>query len=336
MRRTRVAWFLGLSAGALALTGVTSPTHAQGPTRAAPDGDAAWAWSATVAAAYRVVPNVTYFTASNSPNKLDLYLPLHAPAPVPTVIYFHGGGWMHWTRERGHLALLPYLTMGFAVANVDYRTGPVASAPAAVEDARCALRWVVHHAREYNFDTARVVVTGHSAGGHLALMAAVLPTSAGFDRPCADDEALDLAAMIRWQAQRDVHVAAVVNWYGMPDVADLVDGPNAKSYAVAWLGSRPDRSELATRLSPMTYVRLGLPSVLSVHGDADSVSPYQNAARFHEALTRARVRNELVTIRGGGHGTFTREQMLDASQRIRSFLAHSGVLSSETAASPRR
>ena len=61
--------------------------------------------------------------------------------------------------------MLPYLAMGFAVANVDYRLAPVATAPAAVEDSRCALRWVVRHAKQYGLDADRLILVGSSAGG---------------------------------------------------------------------------------------------------------------------------------------------------------------------------
>src|SRR5207244_3423379 len=64
-------------------------------------------------------------------------------------------------------------------------------------------------------------------------------------------------------------VAAIVNWYGITDVVDLLDGPNQKSYAVAWLSSMPNRNELGKRLSPLEYVRKGQPPVITIHGDAD-------------------------------------------------------------------
>ena len=72
--------------------------------------------------------------------------------------------------------MLPYLAMGFAVVNVDYRLAQVAPAPAAVEDGRCALRWVFRHAQQYSLDPERIVVGGMSAGGHLALLTAMAPT----------------------------------------------------------------------------------------------------------------------------------------------------------------
>ena len=84
--------------------------------------------------------------------------------------------------------------MGWAVVNVEYRLGQVARAPAAVEDCLCALRWVIASAEEYGFDTERIVVTGNSAGGHLALTTGILPASAGLDRQCPGDEELSVAA----------------------------------------------------------------------------------------------------------------------------------------------
>ena len=82
------------------------------------------------------------------------------------------------------LNILPYLALGMAVVNVEYRLGGATPAPAAVEDCRCALRWIVRNADRYKFDANRIVVTGMSAGGHLSLMTGMLPASAGFDRPC--------------------------------------------------------------------------------------------------------------------------------------------------------
>ena len=102
------------------------------------------------------------------------------------------------------LRVLPDLEMGFSVVNISYRLTPVALAPAAVEDARCALRWVVKNAKEYAFDVSKIVVTGHSAGGHLALTTGFLPGGGELDRECLGPE--------------EPKVAAVLNWFGITDV----------------------------------------------------------------------------------------------------------------------
>jgi dipeptidyl aminopeptidase/acylaminoacyl peptidase len=120
-------------------------------------------------------------------------------------------------------------------------------------------------------------------------------------------------------------VAAVINWFGITDVADMLHGPNERAYAVAWLGSIADREDLAKRVSPLTYVRAGIPPILTVHGDSDKTVPYSNATRLHEALNRAGVKNQLVTIRGGDHGDFNLEQELQAYEAIHGFLTSLGI-----------
>lgn len=116
-------------------------------------------------------------------------------------------------------------------------------------------------------------------------------------------------------------VAAIVNWYGITDVNDLLDGPNRKPYAVAWLASQPGREQIARRVSPLTYVHPGLPAILTIHGDADPTVPYAHALRLREALTKAGVANELVTVPGGKHGGFSREQRTMVYTAIKAFLA---------------
>ena len=279
------------------------------------------AFLAHVSNEYTVIPNLTYHVASGHENKLDLYLPRTTTGPTPLLLYIHGGGWVGGAKEVNVLRILPYLEMGWAVANVEYRLGAVARAPAAVEDGLCALRWIIRNADEYNVDTQRIVTSGNSAGGHLALTTAMIPSSAGLDRECPGGEELS--------------VAAIVNWYGITEVGDLLDGPNTKSYAVAWMGSLEDRFEIAERVSPMTYVRRGLPPILTIHGDADPTVPYQHAIELHAQLDAVGVPNTLHTIPGGGHGGFNRAEMVGAFEVIHEFLSEH-VIGSGMAAAPRR
>lgn len=262
---------------------------------------------AQISTEYRVVANVTYLRANNYESKLDVYVPRTLTAPNKTLIFIHGGGWVGGTKEAAMLHILPYLEWGWSVVNVEYRLANVSPAPAAVEDCRCALRWVVANARTYNFDTSKIVLTGHSAGGHLSLITGMLPTIAGLDRVC-------------YAGGEDIKVAAIVNWYGITDVADLLDGVNLKSYAVNWFGSMPNRMEVARRVSPLTYVRKDLPPILTIHGDADTVVPHSHAVRLHEALTRAGSPNQMLTIPKGGHGGFPREENAKAYSTIKEFL----------------
>jgi acetyl esterase/lipase len=259
----------------------------------------------------RTVPNQVYVRANGWEGKLDVYA-LRSPTLTPTVIFIHGGGWVQGTKEASVLTALPYIAMGYSVVNVEYRLANVSLAPAAIEDCRCALRWVVAHAKDYNLDTDRLVIAGASAGGHLALTTGMLRTSDGFDRFC--------------QAPGEPKVAAIVNFFGIADVADLLDGPNKKpfpetwQYTVQWLGNQPNRAEVAKAASPLTYVRVGMPPTISIHGDADPLVPYQHSVRLQEGLQKAGIAHELVTIPGGGHGNFPPDEWQRAYVAIEKFL----------------
>lgn len=288
-----------LCLAALSLTGA-APLHGQ--------GTAASRQSIVLRKSVHGTANVTYRVVDGWVGKLDLYLPTSA-GTHPLLVYFHGGGWEHGSKEMIMANVTPYLEMGFAVANVEYRLTKVAPAPAAVQDARCAVRWLAGHAADYHIDTARFVLAGGSAGAHLALMAGMLRASDGLDSGCA--------------RAPEPRIAAIINYYGITDVADLIDGPNRRHWAAEWIGTRPDRAELARRLSPLTYVRPGLPPVITIHGDSDRAVPYAQAVQLHSALDHAGVPNELVTVAGGGHANhgFSDAELIRVHRRIEAFLA---------------
>jgi acetyl esterase/lipase len=274
----------------LALISFSLALHAV--STAAQQSDAA-GWSATLLNHYLVYPDQQYGYAGNISLKLDVWQNQDSKDVRPTVMYIHGGGWVFGGRMGVVPQLLPYLEKNWNVVNVEYRMASQALAPAAVEDVRCALRWVSRNAAKYNFDTDRIIVSGDSAGGHLALLTGVLTASDGFDNNCPAEVAF---------AEKPLKVAAIVNWFGISDVADLLSGPDLRTYAVEWLGGQPDRMAMAKRVSPLTYVRPGLPPIITIHGDADPTVPYSNAVRLHEALDKAGDINQLVTIPGGKHG----------------------------------
>src|SRR5262245_26225413 len=213
-----------------AVGGTMTVTAAQGPApvtadRSATALSATAEWATHAQNEYLVAPNVTYLTASGSDLKLDVYRRRDVTTPQKTMVFYHGGGWIGGTKEASFMSVMPWLEMGWNVVNVEYRMARVAEAPAAVEDALCALRFVVAQAKNYNVDVNKIVVTGESAGGHLALMAGMTPASAGLTNACAgggfttSDNAMP-------------KVAAIINWYGITDVVDMLSGPNARAYAV--------------------------------------------------------------------------------------------------------
>ncbi len=238
--------------------------------------------------------------------RLDIYRPAPSPGKRPGVIVIHGGGWRGGTKEAVVPSFcVPYLERGFVVFNVEYRLARAAKAPAAVEDSLEAAQWVFRNAGRYNVDKKRIIVTGGSAGGHLALIVGMTPKSAKLGNSPA--------------------VAAVINFYGITDVGDQLAGPNQRAYAVEWLPEQDGRFELARRVSPITYVRKGLPPVLTVHGDSDKTVPYAHGAKLTKALREAGDDAELLTVPGGGHG-FPPERLKPIYVDVFAFLARRGIL----------
>lgn len=269
-------------------------------------------FAAESGARYWVQPDIIYGSANNTPLKLDVWYQHDINTPQPTLVYIHGGGWIFGTKETSVLQFLPFLEKGWRVVNVEYRMASNSLAPAAVEDTRCALRWIFRNAKQWNFDASKIVLTGHSAGGHLSLITGMLPDGTGLDNSCYGDEKLN--------------VAAIINWYGISDVNDLIQSKNLKNYAVMWMGSQTNSAEIAKRVSPLTYVRAGLPPILTIHGDSDDVVPYSQATRLKEALDKANVKNELYTVKGGGHGGFSQADYIKAYDEIWKFLKENKII----------
>lgn len=269
------------------------------------------AWASIVGQRFQAVRDVTYRTIDAKPLKLDFYVP-YDRTPGPTVLYIHGGGWENGNKEQYILWYLPYLELGLRVVAVQYRLSGEAPAPAGIEDCRCAFRWVVNHAAEYGIDPRRIVLTGGSAGGHLALFTAF--GSPGFEATCPEAGAVEPRA------------AAVINYYGATDLTSLL--ATGQPSVRKWLRTASDPKDLARRLSPISHVRAGLPPVLTLHGDADQVIPHHQATSLHDALSSKRVPNQLLTINGGAHGrhTWSDSDTILAQQTIERFLRQHNIL----------
>jgi len=290
----------------LALGVALSAASAQTP----PSDGAVWSQDATNH--YIVISDQPYVTVGGFILKLDVWQNQESKKALPTVMYIHGGGLEFGDRMGAVPYLFPYLNKGWNVVNVEYRLSGQALAPAAVKDVRCALRWVYRNAARFNMDTDRIVITGHSAGGYLALMTGVLTAQDGFDDNCPASE-----------AEKPLKVAAIVNWFGPSDFGVLLQGaPGLRPHAVKWIGNQPDSAALIARVSPITYARPGLPPVITVHGDTDPAAPYESAVRFHAALEKSGDVNQLVTVPGGRHGfhAFDDAQTRDAYAKIFAFL----------------
>jgi acetyl esterase/lipase len=222
----------------------------------------------------------------------------------PGVIMFHGGGWIRTSKSTMSTFYNRYLAHGFVVCNAEYRladktgqfTPEFTPAPGAIQDALKAAKWFYDHADEYNVDKDRIVVTGASAGGHVALMVGL----------CTDEKVGPIAG-------KDFKIAAIVNGYGCVDVPALLAKQRPGDFASQWLPQGATRDEIAKQMSPMTYVRKDIPPLITVQGSGDSTHPVADSQRFTAALKAAGADAEIHLVNGAGHG-FTPATWPDAEK----------------------
>jgi len=250
--------------------------------------------------------NVIYTKVKDWEGKMDIYLPSKDNKQTPVVINIHGGGWNKGVKES-QTGFSTFFKAGFAVANIEYRLTGQATAPAAIEDTRCALIYLIKNAKALNIDVNRIVIMGGSAGGHLALMGGLLANDHRFDTNCPGVE--------------NIKVAAIIDKYGITDVWDWGNGTVVKSKSARnWLGNKADDKKFAASVSPMTYVTKDSPPVFIVHGDADPTVPYQQSVNLHKKLKDAGVQTEFMTVEGGLHGKFEKEKNSEINKAMIAFL----------------
>ena len=247
-----------------------------------------------------VVKDAAYASVSAA-QKLDLYVPAGA-GPFPLVIDIHGGGFMMGDKANPDSADA-LLAAGFAVASINYRLSGEAKAPAQIQDAKAAVRWLRANAAKYKLDPQRFASFGQSAGGNLA---ALLGTSCG--APALEGPELG-------NAEQSSCVQAVVDWFGPTDFLQMdaqfagtacpVNHNEANSPESVLIGAsiqtRPEASKL---MNPVAYVSAKAPPFLIQHGTADCNVPPQQGKLLADALTPL-IGADKVTytlIPGAGHG----------------------------------
>ena len=222
--------------------------------------------------------------------------------PRPTLVWIHGGGWVAGDKARETPQLIPYLQRGWNVANVNYRQGPN-TAPQAVDDVMCAYQRVTELLAASAMPLDQIVVSGASAGGHLALMVGMLNSEG--EHPC----------------KVTTPPQAVVNWFGITDIEAvhtfLSKTRPEGNYAASWIGDSGRLAEISGKYSPLFLVSENSPPIITVHGDRDSVGPFEQATALHESLSTT---NQLVTMEGGNHSGFSDDQYQSAYREIFAFI----------------
>lgn len=243
----------------------------------------------------------TYATIEGKELKLDLLVPRVEAAP-PLIVLIHGGGWMKGDKKDYTSDAETLASMGYAVANMNYRLAGAFSnrAPAAVEDARCAVRWLRSQAPFYGYDPNRVGALGFSAGGHLAAMLATADEVTGLDH--ADCGLQNF----------DARVTSAVGYYGPYDLRSSKEVPATGLFILMqFLGGLPEViPELAKRMSPEAHVGDNSAPFMMVHGDKDGLVPVRSSQKMAQRLLESKRPHAYVEVAGADHGfpLFTSEE----------------------------
>ncbi len=211
---------------------------------------------------------------------LDLYRPAD-PATLsnaPVLLQVHGGGWTFGRKDQQAMPLMQHLAAkGWICVAVNYRLAPKHPFPAQIVDVKRAIAWVREHVADYGGDPDYLVITGGSAGGHLAALAALTPGDPAF-QPGFEDA--------------DTSVRAAVPVYGVYDLAGATGLRSAELMRDLYLAPRvfrkrwPATREAFEHASPLLRITPEAPDFFVVHGREDSLVDVRQARHFVEALRR--------------------------------------------------
>ena len=262
-------------------------------------------WEKIYAKNYDVAANVVYKRVGSDSVMLDIYSLKNKTNKQPLLIIFHGGGWVKGSKDSIS-AFTPYLNNGWVVINAEYRFLQQAKMPASVEDARCVFAWAYDNADHYGIDTNKIILSGTSAGGQLALIAGMVPPNSVLDKSCFSGHIMK--------------PIAIVDFYGPTDLISLMDIPSYKKKALVMFSDMSSAVKIAKLISPISYVRKDLPPIFMIQGNQDPTVPYSQSTKLKAALDNVGAVNFLYTVQNGKHGKFSKEEMSDIYEKVSQFL----------------
>ena len=213
--------------------------------------------------------------------RMDIYFP-DSGGPWPTLVYVHGGSWMHGDKSEAAPFAGPLTSLGYLFVSINYRLYPPSTFPSMIEDVKCAIRSLRAHAGEYNLDTNRIAAMGASAGGHLVSLLGTTKPEDGWDV----GEYTDQSSRVR----------AVISMAGVMDLSR--NFPNADIEMVKQAGFGEHN---IVQASPISHVTSDDPPFLLIHGDQDALVPYEQSQLMYERLIQANVPAQLIIVKNIGH-----------------------------------
>ena len=247
--------------------------------------------------------NIAYTPISGT-QVLDLYLP-EGNGPFPVVVNIHPGGF--FTGDKNMVPGNPgkaLLKAGYAIASINYRLSGEATFPAAVQDAKAAVRFLRANAAKYKLNPDKIAAFGQSAGGNLASMLGTAGDVTEFDDPKLGNAGVSsrVQAVINWFGPNDFSVmdaqAKAQGCAASDQTHSAADSPESKYLGVAV----PSSPELVKKANPMTYITKDDPPFLVQKGDQDCTIAIENTKMLADALAAAGMDVHYDLLKGVGHG----------------------------------
>lgn len=213
-------------------------------------------------------------------NLLDVYYPVGTSATLPTIISFHGGGWVYGSKQLYSHYCMRLARRGFAVVNFDYRLAPENKYPAPLEDACNVLRWMQINALSYNIDLNNVFMVGDSAGGQLAFQILTMLTNP------------DYAALFNFAPPKDFRVNACglnCGCYFMP-ISRLISPKRMGKMFAAYFPE--DYMPYVPQMKTQKYITKAFPPAIVMSAENDYLKFM--AAPLHRRLRKAGVETKLT------------------------------------------
>lgn len=224
----------------------------------------------------RRTKNIQYAPGAGRRHRLDVWRPRAGVQAAPVLFQIHGGAWMVGDKGQQALPLMLHLAAeGWVCVAANYRLSPRIAFPQHLIDCKLALRWIREHVHEYGGDPDFVVVTGGSAGGHLAALLALTANAPEYQ---PGFEAVDTS------------VSGCVPFYGVYDLVAAFGQRGPGERVGDWMARRvigatvhDDRARFE-RASPTYQVGADAPPFFVVHGSRDNLVPVEQPRAFVDAL----------------------------------------------------
>ncbi len=139
-------------------------------------------WGSASAIAREQLPRRLDLSYGASPGETLDFFPAAGAGPAPLLIFIHGGYWQGLDKSDFSYLAPPFVEAGIAVASVNYDLAPRTSVRVMVQQVDRAIAWLSQRAAEFGCDRTRLVLAGHSAGGHLATLALLRESARAADR----------------------------------------------------------------------------------------------------------------------------------------------------------